>query len=565
MAGIPFAPRLELVEDRLAPAVAVPGVVVAPPDFFGGPSLLIDFDRDAAGAAIPPETPVSDQYAALGVRFALRDRTDFPTTSTPRIVDSISPPNSLYVRQASPGGGGAVTVVTFDPAVRDPLPTAVGFVFTDGPAGTPFTARAFDAAGTEVDGVTINTANGSFRPLPGDTEDTFIGLRSAGGIARVEFSAAAVQAEGVIGYEVDNLRFDTPGTPLPPPPPGGGVGTPPPGVRPPDLPIATANSVAQVYRLGSDDRLVAQGGPVSPFGLPGVVRAASGDVDGDGSTDLVYVTGPGGGGLIRVISGRTGADLIAGGVFNAFPGEDVTAIGMFVAAADVNADGKAEVIVTPDRGGGPRVQVFALSGNTLARVGNFFGITGDPNFRGGARIAAGNFDGDEFADLVVSAGILGGPRIAVFDGETLTNPTPRKLVNDFFVFESTVRDGVYVGAGDLDGDGQDELVFGGGPGGGPRVMALKLPAVIADPVAAVSGGNPYANFFAFDPNQRGGVRVAVKRVDGEDRGDLIVGSGDGTNAQVRVYRGLALSGSPTATQGIDLFGAPAVPFGVFVG
>ncbi|MBX9582535.1 MAG: hypothetical protein K2X87_19695 [Gemmataceae bacterium] len=567
MHGIPFRPRVERAEDRLAPAVAVPGVIAAPPDFFGGASLVVDFDHDGTtGAPIPFGTPIADQYAPLGVRFSLRDRTDFPVTSSPSFVDAISAPNTLFVRQGDPAspGAGAVTVARFDPAVLPNLPTAVGFVFTDCPPGG-FTARAFDSAGAVVDQVSIDTANTSFVPRPGDTEDTFIGLQSAGGIARVEFSSADQVGGTVTGYEIDNFRFNTPGTPLPPPPPGAGPGTPAPGTRAPDLAVATANTLAQVYRVGADDQLVPQGGPVNPFGRPGVVRAASGDVDGDGATDLVYATGPGGGALVRVISGRTGEDLVAGGTFDTFPGEDLTTIGLFVAVGDVTADGKAEVFVSPDRGGGPRVQIFGLDGGTLVRRANFFGITGDPGFRGGARIATGNLDGDEFTDLVVSAGILGGPRIAVFDGSSLTGPAVRKLVGDFFVFEPTVRDGVYVGAGDLDGDGQAEMVFGGGPGGGPRVMVLKLPAVIADPVAAVSGGNPLANFFAFDPNQRGGVRVSVKRVDGEDRGDLIVGSGDGTNAQVRVYRGATLTGSPSAAQGIDLFGAPLVPFGVFVG
>ena len=55
---------------------------------------------------------------------------------------------------------------------------------------------------------------------------------------------------------------------------------------------------------------------------------------------------------------------------------------------------------------------------------------------------------------------------------------PPKLVGDFFVFEPTLRNGVFVAAGDLNGDGKAEVVFGGGPGGGPRVMALDGAAVV---------------------------------------------------------------------------------------
>ncbi|MBX9627697.1 MAG: hypothetical protein K2X82_28115 [Gemmataceae bacterium] len=563
MADKRFRPSVEGVEARLAPAVFTPGVVASPPGFFGGPSLLVDFDRDLAGAAIPPGNLVSDQYAGLGVRFSLRGRRELPVTSNRNIVDAISAPNSLYVNQGERSGEASTLVMAFDrsvPGGRADYPTAVGFVFTDGPPGG-FTARAFDEAGNLVDQAAIDTANRSFVPLPGDTEDTFIGLAFGRGIARVEVGSARLSSNGVVGYEIDNLRFNTPGQTLPPPPPpGGGPGTPGPGSRPPDLAVASANTTAQVFRVGSNDQLTSAFGPFSPFGLPGLVRGASGDVDGDGSTDMVFVTGPGGGGLIRVISGRTGTDLLsaAGGAFNAFPGENVTNIGLFVAVGDVTADGKAEIIVSPDRGGGPRVQIFTLDGTSLRRVANFFGID-DPNFRGGARVAAGSFDGDEFTDLVVAAGIGGGPRVTVFDGSTLANGTPRATLN-FFVFEQTLRDGTYVGAGDLNGDGLAEMAFGGGPGGGPRVMVLTYAATLANPEAAKAG--PLANFFAFDPNQRGGVRVAVKRVDGEDRGDLVVGSGDGATGAVRVYRGLAIGAGNTQ----DLpFGGGALATGVFVG
>ena len=46
------------------------------------------------------------------------------------------------------------------------------------------------------------------------------------------------------------------------------------------------------------------------------------------------------------------------------------------------------------------------------------------------------------------------------------------MFGDFFAFEQTLRNGVFVAAGDLDGDGFAEVIAGGGPGGGPRVLAL---------------------------------------------------------------------------------------------
>src|SRR5436309_983172 len=71
------------------------------------------------------------------------------------------------------------------------------------------------------------------------------------------------------------------------------------------------------------------------------------------------------------------------------------------------------------------------------------------------------------------AGCGGGPRLAVFGGASLgAGRTPAKLFGDRFVFEQTLRNGVFVAAGDVDGDGFADVVVGGGPGGGPRVFAL---------------------------------------------------------------------------------------------
>src|SRR5206468_211224 len=144
------------------------------------------------------------------------------------------------------------------------------------------------------------------------------------------------------------------------------------------------------------------------------------------------------------------------------------------------------------------------------------------NFRGGARTAVGDLNGDGNPDLVVAAGFGGGPRVAIFDGATLRpGATPAKLVNDFFVFEETLRNGAYVAVGDVDGDGFADLIAGGGPGGGPRVVGLSGFALTQQNGTFTV----IANFFAGDTNNRGGVPVATKDIDGDHRADVIAGSG----------------------------------------
>jgi hypothetical protein len=283
---------------------------------------------------------------------------------------------------------------------------------------------------------------------------------------------------------------------------------------------------------------------------PGGVRTAVGDVNGDGIDDLVVGTGPGRPTLVRVFDGKTHAEL-----FSIQPFEASFTGGVYVAVGDVGGDGIADIAVTPDEGGGPRVRLFR--GGDFAQLADFFGID-DVNFRGGGRAAIGDVNGDGVGDLIVAAGFGGGPRVAAFDGRSLATG-PVKLFADFFAFEQTLRNGVFIAAGDLNGDGSADLIAGGGPGGGPRVLALSGAGLLAGQQVQL------ANFFAGDPNNRGGVRVAVKDIDGDARADLMVGSGTGGGSRVTGYAGKAIpaDGAPPDLYSFDAF--PGFAGGVFVG
>lgn len=149
---------------------------------------------------------------------------------------------------------------------------------------------------------------------------------------------------------------------------------------------------------------------LKPFGTVSAnVRTAVADVNGDSIPDTILVTGPGTPIRVAVVSGANNSTVLVQ-PFDPFGG-DFTG-GGFIAAADINGDGRAEFTVTPDQGGGPRVCIFSLLANGTRQLrANFFGID-DPNFRGGARPALGDVNRDGTPDLAVSAGFLGGPRTA---------------------------------------------------------------------------------------------------------------------------------------------------------
>ncbi len=305
----------------------------------------------------------------------------------------------------------------------------------------------------------------------------------------------------------------------------------------------------------------------APFGALGVnVRVATGDVNGDGTPDTILITGPGTPIRFAVVSGVDNSTLLIPATAPFAGSEDFTG-GGFVSAADLDGDGRAEIVITPDQGGGPRVTIFSLVGTTPTVRANFLGVD-DPAFRGGARSALGDINKDGKPDLLVAAGFGGGPRVALFDGTTLLS-SRTKLRNDFFAFPedaATLRNGIFAALGDITGDGFADLIFGGGPGGAPRVFILSGALLTSNSPNLFS--QPVANFFvAGNSNDRGGVRVAVKNADGDARADLAVGSGEGSPANVRVYRGLNFitNGEPGTFQDLSVFGGAALTDGVFVG
>ncbi|WP_145244069.1 delta-60 repeat domain-containing protein [Urbifossiella limnaea] len=332
----------------------------------------------------------------------------------------------------------------------------------------------------------------------------------------------------------------------------------------------TADGRAAVYTADPTTGAIPGGPAATPIvfpGFAGAVRVATGDVNGDGVDDTVLATGPGTPVRFAVVSGTDHTTVLVGPT-DPFGDPNFTG-GLFAAAGDLDRDGRADLVFTPDQGGGPRVVIFSLpAGAAPVLRASFFGID-DSNFRGGARPAVGDVFPDGTPDLVVAAGFGGGPRVALFDGRTVFD-TPTRLRNDFFAFPgadaATLRNGVYLAAGDIDGDGAADLVFGGGPGGAPRVRALSGQVLLNANLESAEM-SPLMDFFvAGDSSARGGVRVAATDLDNDRRADVVAGSGEGSPSRVRVYLGRNITGpaEPAAFQDLDPFGA-ILPGGVYVG
>ncbi len=230
------------------------------------------------------------------------------------------------------------------------------------------------------------------------------------------------------------------------------------------------------------------------------------------SRNLAYSGGPDG--FVSIGTLDLDGNVIAGTKFQPYAGYTGD---LRVASADVTGDGVPDIIVGAGPGGGPRVTI--IDGFNGRVVDDFFAF--ESTFTGGVYVAAGDFNGDGRSELIVGAGESGGPRVQVY------NTTTRALILDNFAYESSSRTGVHVAAGDFNGDGKQELIISPGLGGGPRVRIFD-----GNNVAKL---NVLADFFAYDPSQRGGVYISAGDFNNDGRADIVVGTGPGVTTTVRVF------------------------------
>jgi uncharacterized repeat protein (TIGR01451 family) len=251
-------------------------------------------------------------------------------------------------------------------------------------------------------------------------------------------------------------------------------------------PGAGGGPLVNVYN-GFNLQLLKSFNAYNPNFLNGVFVAV-GDINADGFADIITAPDAGGGPLVEAFDGATGNMLIA---FNAY--DPSFRGGVHVAAGDVTGDGRAEIVTGPGVGGGPLVEVFNAANGKLLVAFNAY----NPAFLGGAFVATADLNGDGRDEIVTGPGVGGGSLVNLFDGGT------GQMLLSFNTYNPLFIGGVRVGSlRDLNGNGSVEILTGGGPGGALMQqtntgLAATIPAQVYDGalLSLLDQASPFGRFF----------------------------------------------------------------------
>ncbi|MFA6524707.1 MAG: L,D-transpeptidase family protein [Patescibacteria group bacterium] len=189
--------------------------------------------------------------------------------------------------------------------------------------------------------------------------------------------------------------------------------------------------------------------------------------------------------------------------------------GVSVATCDVDGNGKNEIIVGAGPGGGPNVKIIWPYS---FKVTGFLAYA--ESFRNGITVACGDLNGDGEIEIVTGSGSGGGPHVRIFD----VNGNP-KFTPGFFAFAEDMRGGVNVAVGDVNGDGKDEIVAAPGSSGGAHVRVFNY-----------LGDFQGIDFLPFRSGDRGGVSLAVGNFDGGPEEEIVMAVEKFGKTWTKVYK-----------------------------
>lgn len=188
----------------------------------------------------------------------------------------------------------------------------------------------------------------------------------------------------------------------------------------------------------------------------------------------------------------------------------------FEARTDSEVNQYLSLVTGAGPGGGPHVRAFTLEGEARTNPNKLFPYP--EAFHGGINVATGDIDGDGQDEIITAPKAGGGPQVRVFEGDG----TPRGI--EIWPFHPDSRTGINVATGDVDGDGKDEITVSQEQNGHAWVKVYRYN----------NSKTVLGEWNAFD-NAEVGASVAMGDIDYDGKAEIIVGAGPGGGPHIRVY------------------------------
>ncbi|HMB26253.1 MAG TPA: L,D-transpeptidase [Patescibacteria group bacterium] len=184
-----------------------------------------------------------------------------------------------------------------------------------------------------------------------------------------------------------------------------------------------------------------------------------------------------------------------------------------LAVADLDNDGSDEIIAGAGRGGGPQIIIFDQNGQ---QEYDFFWAT-EQGYRQGVEVAAGDINGNGEKEIIVSYLQEGEQTIKFF------NVFGEKVADSLMVEGSDNFEPVRVGLLDLGNDKVEEILVGFSSGSVPKIKIYRL------------DGSVINEFLLYHESFKGGVNFVAKSFDHENL--IVSGSGFSGGPHVRFFNG----------------------------